>query len=98
MWAWALQQAFARYQPPDTDWHDESVFFSHFLVDDQVLVEPALGVRRFVAGRLADHLARTLLGQDAINDVKNAVEGAWEETKSCWGLLYNTRTLTVTLP
>ena len=48
-------------------------------MDDQVLVEPGLGVRRFLSGRLADEISRGMLGEAAINDEKNAVEGAGKE-------------------
>ena len=46
VWSWALAQAFNSHAPQDAVWHDLSLFFCHFLVDDQVLVEPDLGRRR----------------------------------------------------
>ena len=90
--------AFGNHGPDKPEWHDHSGFFSHFLVDDQVLVEPDLGVRRWMAGRLADKLCRWLLGDAAINPEKNAEEGGWDLHKICWGLLYKTDQATVTLP
>ena len=46
IWSWALLIAFGNHSPEWPEWHDLSAFFCHFLVDDQVLVEPDLGVRR----------------------------------------------------
>ena len=43
VWAWTLATAFNRHAPEDPDWNDDSLFFFHFLVDDQVLVEPDIG-------------------------------------------------------
>ena len=38
------------------------------------------------------------LGGGAINQEKNAEEGAWEEVKLCWGYIYKAREGTVALP
>ena len=43
VWAWTLARAFNSHAPEDPDWKDDPLFFCHFLVDDQFLVEPDLG-------------------------------------------------------
>ena len=98
VWAWALTVAVGSHGPASPEWHDLSAFFCHFLVDDQVLVEPDLGVRRWMSGRLADRLCRWLLGAESVNPEKNAEEGGFEALKICWGLMYQTDDMTVTLP
>ena len=51
-----------------------------------------------MAGRLADRLCRWILGPASVNAEKNEEEGHWERLKICWGLLYNTLKMSVTLP
>ena len=87
-WPWALQQAHGRAAPRDHLWSDRSCFESHFLVDDQVLVEPRLGLRMETSEMVADVNAKEALGHDAINPIKHLLEGLWEQAKICWGLLY----------
>ena len=83
VWAWLLQEAHAAFWPEDPLWNGSSGFFSHFLVDDQILVEPDLGCRRWMSARCADRNTVAALGSGAINQEKNAEEGAWEEVKLC---------------
>ena len=85
VWAWGLNIAFGNHGPARPEWHDGSSFFSHFLVNDQVLVEPDLGIRRWVAGRVADTLCRWLPGPGSSPE-KNAEEGGWDLNNICWGL------------
>ena len=54
VWSWALMSAFGSRGPAEPERHDLSSFFCHFLVDDQILAEPDLGVRWWMAGRVAD--------------------------------------------
>ena len=51
-----------------------------------------------MAGRLADRICRWVLGPASVNAEKNEEEGGWDRLKICWGLLYNTLRMTVTLP
>ena len=93
-WPWALHQAHGRAAPRDHLWSDRSCFESHFLVDDQVPVEPRLGLRMETSEMVADVNAKEALGHDAINPVKHLLEGLWEQAKICWGLLYTLTPLT----
>ena len=52
--AWARAAAFDSHAPEAPEWHDDSPFFCHLLADDQLLAEPDLDTRRWIAGRLAD--------------------------------------------
>ena len=61
-------------------------------------MEPDIGRRRWMAGRLADRLCTAILGPASVNAEKNEEEGGWDLTKICWGLLYKTLSMTVTLP
>ena len=58
----ALKQCHDRHAPEASDWHDEVPFHSHLLMDDDVLIEPSLGRRPWMAGRLAEEGARRVFG------------------------------------
>ena len=73
-------------------------FDAKILVDDMVLVEPVLGLRPWVSSSCYDHGVRLMLGQDAVNEEKNLVEGAYREEQTIWGLNINTKTERASLP
>ena len=75
-----------------------SGFDSKILVDDMVLVEPVLGFRPWVSASCYDSGVRMLLGTNAVNEEKNAIEGAFREEQTIWGLNMNTHTELASLP
>mgnify|MGYP003298908582 CR=1 FL=1 len=56
----ALKQYHDRHAPEAPDWHDEVPFHSHLLMGDDVLIEPLLGRRPWMAARLAEEGAARL--------------------------------------
>ena len=87
--AWVMQQFHAAWGPARPDWDGPENFTSAFLMDDQVLVEPAVGRRAWESKRLAQEAMASLLGPEALNDKKDQEEGALEEQKLNWGLQYD---------
>ena len=73
-------------------------FDAKILVDDMVLVEPCLGLRPWVSSGCYDEGVRLMLGQDAVNEEKNAIEGAFREEQTIWGLNINPKTEKASLP
>ena len=73
-------------------------FCSKILVDDNVLVEPQLGLRPWVSAHCYDEGVKLMLGKDAVNAEKNQVEGIFKEEQTIWGLNINTRTEQASLP
>ena len=69
-------------------------FDSQILVDDNVLVEPWIGLRPWVAGELG---VKLLLGEAAVNR-ENAIEGPFRTFQTVWGLDMDTTTEEVQLP
>ena len=94
----ALKQYHDRHQPEDPTWHDSVPHHSHLLMDDDVLIEPMLGRRPWMAGRLAERGARLVFGPDAINAEKKDEEGQFATSQICWGLHVDTARETVKLP
>ncbi len=55
-------------------------FHSNFLIDDQVIVEPDIGLRAYQSGLIAIEGIRALLGEEALNAKKELEEGKMETT------------------
>ncbi|CAK9114808.1 unnamed protein product [Durusdinium trenchii] len=68
------------------------------LVDDGVLVEPWVGLRPWVSAEVFEHGIRTLLGNKAVNEEKDKVEGAFKTAQTVWGVIMCTEGETATLP
>ena len=98
LFAWLAKLGHAAYEPEDPTWHDTVPFKSMVLMDDTILIEPALGIRPWMSVETAERCIRAALGPDTLNDEKDAVEGALETRKLIWGLYYDTATGTRTLP
>lgn len=67
-------------------------------MDDTVLVEPEIGVRPWLSVHAAERCTKATLGPRAINPEKDKIEGALEERKLIWGLMYDTAKGTRSLP
>ena len=84
--------------PPHPQWHDLVPYHSKLLMDDQVLVEPSLGVRPWLSRRAAEFCARQVFGPDCINQSKKGQEGKFAESQTVWGLTMDTKAFTLQLP
>ena len=98
LFAWVAKLAHMGHAPEHPEWHDGTPFRSLVLMDDTVLIEPEVGVRPWMSVHAAERCTKATLGPDTINAAKDVIEGALEEQKLVWGLLYNTATGTRALP
>ena len=96
--AWGVKLFHGSHAPTQPLWHDSTSFRSLMLMDDAVVIEPALGFRPWQSLRTAEAAARKMLGPDAINAEKDLEEGTLTYNKVIWGLSYDTRDNTVSLP
>ena len=98
LYAWLAKLGHAGHYPSQSCWHDSTSFRSLVLMDDTVLVEPDLGVRPWMSVAVSEQCTKAALGPKTINAEKDVIEGALEEEKLVWGLIYNTRSGTRSLP
>ena len=73
-------------------------FDSRILVDDNVLVEPWIGLRPWVASEVYETGVKVLLGEAAVNRDKDLLEGPFRTFQTVWGLDMQTTTEEVHLP
>ena len=73
-------------------------FESRILVDDNVLVEPWIGLRPWVAGEVYEAGVKLMLGEAAVNREKDLVEGPFRTFQTVWGLDMDTATEEIHLP
>ena len=73
-------------------------FESRILVDDNVLVEPLVGLRPWVASEVYELGVKTLLGEAAVNREKDLIEGPFRTFQTVWGLDMDTATEEIHLP
>ena len=83
--AWAAKLFHAARDPYDARWNGARPFHSHVLRDDQVPAEPDMGTRVQQCTQAAEEGLRSMLGQDASNQVRDEEEGELEMRKVCWG-------------
>jgi len=96
--AWLNKLLYQAAAPAHLRWHDEVPFHCKTLMDDQVMVEPAIGVRPYIAAWWAKKAMTQVFGAGAINQKKLEEEGRFETKKINWGLEYDTVAETITLP
>ncbi|CAE7698391.1 unnamed protein product [Symbiodinium sp. CCMP2592] len=73
--AWGVKLLHSSHTPTQPLWHDTTAFKSLMLMDDAVVIEPALGLRPWQSLRTAEAAARKILGPEAINPEKDLEEG-----------------------
>ena len=81
---------------PDRDGTDN--FDSELFADDAIFVEPNLGQRPRLVISCWEDICRKMLGKDAINNEKIALEGVWDVQHIISGLEINVDKLTIRLP
>eukprot|EP00971_Amphidinium_carterae_P037955 746150-Amphidinium_carterae.3 len=75
-------------------WSYDSVM----LMDDAILIEPDLACRAQESAATYEQGVRMLMGPQSINEDKLKEEGAFTQELLVWGLLFNTRLMTVSVP
>ena len=98
LYAWIAKLAHMGYAPLAPEWNDGTTFRSLVLMDDTVLIEPEVGVRPWMSVAASEQCTKATLGPHTINPEKDAIEGALEEVKLIWGLVYDTHKGTRSLP
>ena len=98
IFAWNCKLFHEAWRPEDARWSSPTPFHNLFLMDDAILVEPRLGHRALTSRVIAEEGIQTALGEGALNLKKDREEGAFEVTRTIWGLQYDTRELAVGLP
>lgn len=81
--AWVLNEYHAAFAPDveSSKWNHTVRFLLFFLMDDQVLVEPQLGMRHYESEKLAKKALVDALGEEACNKEKDEEEGSFEQEK-----------------
>ena len=98
VWGKATEE-FLRHHRPSMPRRDLSWSFeSRILVDDNVLVEPLVGLRPWVASEVYELGVKTLLGEAAVNREKDLIEGPFRTFQTVWGLDMDTATEEIHLP
>jgi len=97
-WAAATKQLHEDKRPALEERDGPDPFADEVLMDDAVLVEPLLGFRPWVSRDAYEHGVRQLLGPDAINAEKDALEGEFDTARTCWGVDIDTETDTIRIP
>lgn len=98
VWGRATEE-FRRAHRPGWPRRDGKVGFDcKILVDDAILIEPELGLRPWVSADCYETGVKLMLGKEAVNVEKDALEGSFKSEQTIWGLTMNTKTNQVLLP
>ena len=73
-------------------------FDSKVLVDDCILIEPLIGLRPWVSAEVFEDGVKKLLGRQAVNEEKDAIEGQFRLSQTVWGVIFETDTEKAFLP
>ncbi len=74
----------ANLHPSREEWHDRTPFKSLMLMDDQVAIEPSLGLRPYMSMGLMESILLQLLGPQSLNFTKDLEEGTFTFSKMIW--------------
>ncbi len=69
---WAVKELHRSYAPERPLWHDSPPLHNDFLMDDDILVEPKLGIRPWLSAQALEYSARQVLGPLAISEEKKS--------------------------
>ncbi|CAK0902505.1 unnamed protein product, partial [Prorocentrum cordatum] len=97
-WGDSVAAVHSQHAPGNSAWEGPFKFQSYILMDDLVLVEPALGMRPWTSRSLAEKTIEKLLGPAAVNQDKKHQEGYFSTNKIVWGLEYRTDEMQVAIP
>ena len=97
-WGRATEE-FHRAHRPGLPRRDGALGFDcKILVDDAVLVEPLLGLRPWISAACYETGVKQMLGKEAVNREKDAIEGQFKEEQVIWGLTMNAASEKAFLP
>ena len=98
VWGKATEEFLRSHRPAcprrDLSWG----FESRILVDDNVVIEPWVGLRPWVAGEVYELGVQMMLGEAAVNREKDLIEGPFRTFQTVWGLDMDTATEEIHLP
>ena len=97
-WAAATTQYHAHFSPGRPRTEGPERFRAEILMDDCVLVEPCLGDRPAQSAEVYEKGVVTLLGEGAINLIKNEEDGTFTHRLTCWGLELDTEEGVIRVP
>ena len=98
VWGKATEEFLRKHRPANPRRDLSWAFESRILVDDNVLVEPWVGLRPWVASEVYELGVMTLLGETAVNREKDLLEGPFRPSQTVWGLDMNAATEEIHLP
>ena len=98
VWGRATEEYHRAHRPGDSRRDGSAGFDCKILVDDAILVEPVIGLRPWVSADCYEKGVKMMLGKEAVNAEKDAIEGAFKTEQVIWGLTMNTETEQVSLP
>ena len=97
-WGRATEEYHRAHKPAEPRRDGAAGFDCKILVDDAILVEAAVGLRPWASASCYEKGVRLMLGEAAVNEEKDAIEGTFKQEQVIWGLVMNTATNTVALP
>ena len=97
-WGRATEEVHRNLRPVESRRDGELHFCGKILVDDMVLVEPVIGLRPWVSSEVYEWAVTRLLGEKAINKLKDAEEGCYSNQQTVWGLIIDADTEKMSLP
>ena len=97
-WGRATEEFHRAHKPAETRRDGAVGFDCKILVDDAILVEAAVGLRPWISAGCYEKGVKLMLGESAVNEEKDAIEGAFKDEQVIWGLVMNTSSNTVALP
>ena len=98
VWGRSTEELHRQHQPWDTRRDGAINFDGKILVDDMVLVEPALGLRPWVSSEVYEWGVKKLLGEKAVNAEKDREEGNFGPAQLVWGVYINADEEKMSLP
>eukprot|EP00435_Cladocopium_sp_Y103_P066065 s1381_g28.t1 len=97
-WGRATEEFHRAHRPQQSRRDGASGFDSKVLVDDCVLVEPWVGFRPWVSAEVFEDGVVKMLGSKAVNQEKDAIEGAFKCSQTIWGVIMDTEEEKAFLP
>ena len=98
VWGRATEEFHRAHRPGFPRRDGAAGFDCKILVDDAILIEPELGLRPWISADCYETGVRLMLGKEAVNEEKDALEGSFKSEQTIWGLTMNTETNQVALP
>ena len=98
VWGRATEDFLTSHRPAIPRRDLSAPFTSRILVDDNVLVEPLVGLRPWVAAEVYEKGVKMMLGSNAVNAEKDSIEGPFRTFQTVWGLDVETKVEEVHLP